>query len=290
MLYSTPGPEKVDQSGCLRLVITSLPALIDVRSGGFVAPGADPRSAVAALWPDIVSAALFIALVVVAVGVVWWDARRSGLSLRLYAAFRALWLFVKLWHGVRPRGRDPLPTSGPAIVISNHTSPADPLFLQCGTRRIISFLMAREYFGIRFLGPLFRLNNTIPVNRTGRDTAATKAALRAIHQGRVIGIFPEGGIHLDPATLGQAKPGAAMLALLTRAPVIPAFIERQRHTNDLWQGILQPAHARVIWGRPIDLGPYYACSHDREVVAEVSTRMMQAIEALRPGKALSVES
>ncbi len=224
------------------------------------------------LWP--------VVLVALA-ALVWWDARRSGQRLLIYLAFRALWLFVKLWHGVRPRGPEPLPRTGSAIVISNHTSPADPIVLQACTRRLISFLMAREYFGIRWLRPLVELNQTIPVNRTGRDTAATRAALRAVRDGRVVGVFPEGGIHLDPKTLGEPKPGAALLALMTRAPVIPAYIERRHHTNRLWDGLLQPAHASVVWGRPIDLAPYYERGHGREVLDEVSQRMMQAIAALK---------
>jgi 1-acyl-sn-glycerol-3-phosphate acyltransferase len=213
---------------------------------------------------------------------VWRDCRRSEYRPAVYFGFRALWLFCKLWHGVRPRGPDPLPATGPAILISNHTSTVDPLFLQCASRRVVSFLMAREYYDIKILRPIFDLNSPILVNRTGRDTAAMRATLRALGEGRVVGIFPEGGIHLDADSLGKAKPGTAMLALLTRVPVIPAFIERRPHTNDLWVGITRPAHARVFFGPPIDLSRYYDREHDNAALEEVTQLLMDSIARLRP--------
>lgn len=234
------------------------------------------------IWGLGLSLAVIMGLVCLVIALVWWDMKRSGQSLALYLGFRALWLFCKMWHGVRPVGQDPVPSSGAAIIISNHTSPADPLFLQCGTRRVVSFMMAREYYNIKFLRPIFRLNNPILVNRTGRDTAAMKATLRALSEGRVVGVFPEGGIHLDPDTLGPAKAGMAMLALLTRAPVIPAFIDRRPHTNRLWYGILRPLKTRLIFGRPIDLTPFCGREHDHAAMQEATELLMNSIDRLRP--------
>jgi 1-acyl-sn-glycerol-3-phosphate acyltransferase len=228
--------------------------------------------------------ATLAALTLITALAVWRDCRRSGFRPGQYFGLRALWLVCKLWHGVRPRGPDPLPPSGPAILISNHTSTVDPLFLQSASRRIISFLMAREYYSIKLLQPIFNLNNPILVNRTGRDTAAMKATLRALGEGRVIGIFPEGGIHLDADSLGKAKPGTAMLALLTRAPVIPAFIERRPHTNKLWIGITRPANAQVYFGPPIDLSRYYDHEHGDAELEEVTRLLMKSIERLRPAR------
>jgi 1-acyl-sn-glycerol-3-phosphate acyltransferase len=225
---------------------------------------------------------VLITLTAGAVLIVWADCVSSGYRPRVYLAFRVLWLFCKLGHGVRPSSRDPLPASGPAIVISNHTSAADPLFLQCATRRLISFLMAREYFDIKPLRPIFRLTDTILVNRTGRDTVAVRATLRAIRNGRVVGIFPEGGISLRRDALGAGKPGTAMLALLTRATVIPAFIDRRVHTNKLTTSLLQSARARVCFGPPIDLRRFYERNPDDALLDEVTRVMMDAIARLRP--------
>jgi 1-acyl-sn-glycerol-3-phosphate acyltransferase len=144
--------------------------------------------------------------------------------------------------------------------------------------------MAREYYGIRMLQPIYGLSGTILVNRTGRDTAAVRATLRALRAGRVVGIFPEGGIHLDPESVGAAKPGAAMLALLARAPVIPAFIDRPLRTNRLWDGLTRRVRTRVRFGKPIDLRPYYGREHELEALDEVTRLLMAAIGGLRPVK------
>jgi 1-acyl-sn-glycerol-3-phosphate acyltransferase len=229
--------------------------------------------------------AVLAAVILIAALAVKRDCRRSGYRPGQYFGFRALWLVCKLWHGVRPRGPDPLPPTGPAILISNHTSTVDPLFLQCATHRVISFLMAREYYDIKLLKPIFSLNNPILVNRTGRDTAAMKATLRALGEGRVVCIFPEGGIHLDADSLGKAKPGTALLALLTRAPVIPAFIDRRPHTNNLWIGVTRPANARVYFGPPIDLSRCYDREHDNAELEAVTQVLMNSIERLRPRRA-----
>jgi 1-acyl-sn-glycerol-3-phosphate acyltransferase len=141
--------------------------------------------------------------------------------------------------------------------------------------------MAREYYNIRWLRPVFHLTGTILVKRAGHDAAAMRTMLRALKEGRVVGIFPEGGIHLDPTSLREAKLGTAMLALLSRAPVIPAFIERKVHTNRLFQGVLRPAHARVFFGPPIDLSRYYDKPHNTAVLHEVTQLLMCSIEQIR---------
>ncbi len=243
---------------------------------------ASPLGDPAPLFANLLAAATLLVISLIIIGLMWFDVRRSSERVAIYLTFRAIWLFSKLWHGVRHRGSDPLPPTGPIILISNHTSPADPFFLQSATPRVISFMMAREYADIRGLQWLFRLGNTILVNRTGRDTAATKAAIRALRAGAVVGIFPEGGIHLDANTVGKAKPGAAMLALLTRVPVIPAFVDRPVHTNQLLQGVASPASARVFFGRPIDLSGYHERGHDEALLRELSERLMAEIEKLRP--------
>jgi len=224
-----------------------------------------------------IALAILLGLVVFGVGLVGLDCRLARQEFGVYFGFRALWLFCKLWHGVRPPNRDPLPRTGPAILISNHTSPADPIFLQCATRRIVTFLMAREYHDIWFLRPIFELAKPILVNRTGQDTAAVRATLRALGRGAVIGVFPEGGIHLDADSLGPAKPGTALLALLTKVPVIPARVERPVHTNRLIEGIMRPARARVYFGPAVDLGQYYGTEPDEQVLEEVTGILMESI-------------
>ena len=96
----------------------------------------------------------------------------------------------------------PLPEHGPAILISNHTCGIDHVLLQAACDRLLGFMVAREYYEIPLLEPWCRLVGCIPVNRDGRDFAATRAAIRALKDGRRAAHF-SGGPHrarVGPAT------------------------------------------------------------------------------------------
>ena len=80
-------------------------------------------------------------------------------------------------------------------------------------------MMAREYYvpGTRWL---FDIINTIPVERSRRDVGATRAAMRALDKGHVLGIFPEGRLARD-RNIGHFQTGVAMLALKSGVSVYP---------------------------------------------------------------------
>ncbi len=50
------------------------------------------------------------------------------------------------WHRLSVDRWAPLPVEGPAILISNHTCGIDHLLLQAATRRVLGFMVAREYY------------------------------------------------------------------------------------------------------------------------------------------------
>jgi 1-acyl-sn-glycerol-3-phosphate acyltransferase len=201
--------------------------------------------------------------------------------LRLAAAINSLYCVV--WHQLTTEETAPLPSTGPAILISNHTCGIDHLLLQAASRRVLGFMVAREYYEWRSINWLARIIGCIPVNRDGRDFAATRAALRALKAGRVLPIFPEGTI--VPASgrqLGEMKPGTAYLAIHAQVPVIPAYIWGTPPTNEIIEAIVTPSHARVYFGAPIDLSDMNRESAgDKDVQAEVSRRFRDALLALR---------
>ena len=90
--------------------------------------------------------ALALVAVVAAVALVRW--RRSGESGFDFLEKRLMRLFVRFWHRWSSDGSAPLPASGPAILIANHPSHADPAFLLAGCDRLLGFLQARECFPV----------------------------------------------------------------------------------------------------------------------------------------------
>ncbi len=187
--------------------------------------------------------------------------------------------YCALWHRLKTNGWAPLPETGGALLIANHTCGIDHLVLQAGCRRVLGFIIAREYYDWKLIHWFCWRVGCIPVNRDGRDLQAIRAALRALEQGRVVPIFPEGRI--TPAAgraLGEMLPGAAYLALRANVPVYPAFIHGTPETDQIGPSLRTPSHSYVTFGPPIDLsdlGPEEA--GDREAQAEVSRRFRAAL-------------
>jgi 1-acyl-sn-glycerol-3-phosphate acyltransferase len=198
----------------------------------------------------------------------------------LHRAFR---VYCALWHELRTEGYAPLPGSGPAILIANHTCGIDHMLLQAASRRLLGFVIAREYYDSPWLHWICSHIGCIPVNRDGRDLAAIRAALRALGEGRVVPIFPEGTI--VPASgrrLADIRPGSAYLAIRAGVPVVPAYIIGTPMTDEILESLATPSRARIVFGEPIDLSDIPPDrAGDKAVQAEVSARFQRALLTLQ---------
>jgi 1-acyl-sn-glycerol-3-phosphate acyltransferase len=205
----------------------------------------------------------------------------------IHGGLRLLWwlnaLYCAIMHRLDSGGPAPLPAHGPAILISNHTCSIDNLILQAGCRRVLGFLIAQEFYDFWLFHPLCVLLGCIPVKRDGHDLAATRAALRALAQGRVLPIFPEGRIlPMSGQEIAEGKSGAAFIALHAQVPVIPAYIRGTPRTNNVFKALVTPSRSKVIYGQPIDLSEELTAEPiDKAIVASVTRKLMAAIEALR---------
>jgi len=213
--------------------------------------------------------------------------RRARSTPEIHGFLRVLWalnaLYCLFWHQLKKTERAPLPEAGPAILISNHTCGIDHMLLQSTSRRLLGFMVAREYYEWVWIHWICRYIGCIPVNRDGHDFAATRAAIRALKEGRVLPIFPEG--HIVPASgrrLDEIKPGTAYLAIHAQVPVVPAYIWGTPLTDEIIGALLSPSRARVIFGKPIDLSDIGRDrAGDKAVQAEVSQRFKRALLGLQ---------
>ena len=117
--------------------------------------------------------------------------------------------------------------AGPWILASNHLSHFDPPLIAGAFRRPIDFLAMRELFRPAWFGFLMRGVNVIPVGRRQADTTALKAALHRLEKGRIVCVFPEGGLRAgETSVLGGAEltEGVALLAARSQVAVRPAVI------------------------------------------------------------------
>ncbi len=207
--------------------------------------------------------------------------RRQPLPMASAVARRIVAVYMEGWHHWRRGNACRIPTSGPAIVVSHHGSALDPLAVGIGSRRrIVRYMMAREYYQIPLLKYLFAAMKCIPVDRKAPDPGSVRAAMRALSHGHVIGIFPEGEIH-DARSPGQCRHGAAMLALATGAPVIPAYVAGTNPHQSLKADLLRPSRVVVYYGAPLTFPGLADHRKDHAVLEQVTHRIMAAVAALQ---------
>jgi 1-acyl-sn-glycerol-3-phosphate acyltransferase len=207
----------------------------------------------------------------------------------IHGLFQCLWainaFICAFWYRLEAEQMAPLPEHGAAILIANHTCPVDSMLLQAASRRVLGFLIAKEYYDYWMFRWICRLLGCIPVRRDGRDLAAARAALRALEQGRVVPMFPEGRIvPTSGRELAAPMHGVAFIVLHARVPVIPAYVWGTPETNSFATALRTPAHAHVIFGAPIgaaEIAPEGPVEIDKAMLAAVSERLMDAIRTLR---------
>jgi 1-acyl-sn-glycerol-3-phosphate acyltransferase len=128
------------------------------------------------------------------------------------------------WFDLRVEGLEHLPTQGPYIVAANHHNYLDGVVLAVALPQPIAFLVMPRVWRATPLHPLLhRRIGSILLNLERPDVAALRQALRALDDGRVVGIFPEGPFSVR-GRLERGLPGVGLLALRAGVPVVPAGI------------------------------------------------------------------
>lgn len=177
-------------------------------------------------------------------------------------------------------GRLPFEPGQGGVIVCNHVGPVDPAFIALASGRPVHWLVAREYFEHPLYAWAFRILECIPVNRGGVDTAATKLAMRYAKEGDLVGLFPEGRINETDKLLLPGRPGAALIALRARVPVVPCYIEGSPNDGTAFGFFFIPARTRVKIGQPIDLSEYESSHGGREVLEELTRRFLVEIARL----------
>ena len=123
------------------------------------------------------------------------------------------------------RGSEHVPPTGGAIICSNHVSYFDFTYLGLGAlpqHRLVRFMAKAAVFDHWFAGRFMRAMQHIPVDRRA-GTAAFEAAIRALKDGEVVGVFPEATIS-SSFTVKELKAGAARMSVQAGVPIIPAAV------------------------------------------------------------------
>ena len=184
-----------------------------------------------------------------------------------------------LWR-TTVQGTFSLPPHQGAVIVCNHRASLDPSFLYLATRRKIHWMVAKEFCDSPFYGWFLRQTGAIPVGRSGIDIAATKLAIRIVQEGGLVGLFPEGRINSSDELLLSGRPGVTLIALKAKVPVVPCYISGSPYQGFPLSPLYTSAKVKLALGEPIDLSPYYGKEDDRQVLEEVTKRLLSEIARL----------
>jgi len=183
-------------------------------------------------------------------------------------------------------GTDKIPAHGGCIVVANHRSYFDTLAMAvtiARTGRPVRFLGKKEVFDAPVVGQLATAMGGIRVERGSGSDEPLRAAAEAVEAGELVALMPQGTIPRGPAFFDpelKGRWGAAKLAAMTKAPVIPVGLWG---TEQVWPrssrlpnvlNVTNPPLVTVRVGDAVDL-------KHRSPDADTK-RIMGAISALLP--------
>lgn len=183
------------------------------------------------------------------------------------ACFLSHTLYPATFHN-----REKLNMDAPYILISNHHSMLDPLFLSYACKRhYIRWLGKKEIEKMPVISWFAKKMNMIHVDRHNTDMAAMRQCMSAVKGGEVLGIFPEGTRH-QPSLMYEVESGTAFIALRAGAQLLPVYFDR---------GLKPFRRAHVYVGQPMDISDLKAQGLNTETVSALCKRIQETFWVLR---------
>jgi 1-acyl-sn-glycerol-3-phosphate acyltransferase len=149
----------------------------------------------------------------------------------------------------RATGQGNVPTTGGALLVSNHVSYLDVVFLGIPLRRPLNY-MARSTLFVSILGWFIRSVGAFPIQREGMGASGMKETLRRLRAGGIVTLFPEGTRSKD-GDLAALKPGIAVLVQRVGVPVVPVGLAGMFEIWPRSRLFPVPHPIRIHYGRPI---------------------------------------
>jgi 1-acyl-sn-glycerol-3-phosphate acyltransferase len=145
-----------------------------------------------------------------------------------YSGSRQIWRFIDtctqrkvILHEHR------LPAEGGYLLAPTHLSHLEPFLLMPRLERQIHWMARSEFYGPRLFAWCMNQAGCIKVRRHGVAASAIRRAIEYVNEGRVVGIFPEGGVAIrDESAMrgGAFFRGVCMIAQLTGVPIVPVTV------------------------------------------------------------------
>lgn len=192
-----------------------------------------------------------------------------------------IYLILRILLKIEVTGLDQVPMHGPLIVASNHVNFLDaPVVITLLAPRPITGLVKRETWDKPVMAFLFNLWGGIPIDRGVADFNAFKEAKTALlEENKLLAVAPE-GTRSEDGRLIRGKPGIAILASRTGAPVLPmAYYGHEDFKRNIRRFKRTPITIRV--GQPFRC-KFEGHAKDKHVMQAVTDAIMLEIADLLP--------
>ncbi len=193
----------------------------------------------------------------------------SDSRVRRAAVPLAYWTFGKGFLGLVTHtvarlvvyGAERVPREGGAVLACNHFAYMDPAAFGTACPRRIVYVAKIEAHETPGLGPLIRSHGTLALRRGESDREALRRMREAVRGGELLGMFVE-GTRQRGGVPGEAKPGAAMVAIQEGVPIVPAAV----YGSLEWNWNFKPVS--VAFGEPMRFETYPRSSRGYRAASE----------------------
>jgi 1-acyl-sn-glycerol-3-phosphate acyltransferase len=203
-------------------------------------------------------------------------------------------LFRLLGFRLTILGAENIPTTGGAVIASNHVSYFDFMFVGLPAhyrgRRLVRFMAKQAVFDNPVSGPLMRGMHHIPVDRAA-GAAAYRSAVSALRAGELVGVFPESTIS-RAFVPRELKSGAARMAIEAGVPLIPVAVWGGHR---VWTSGRKPRVRRGVpitieVAEPMHLPPGASADQVTAELRKVLTSLVEKVQRSYAGPATAGES
>ena len=155
-------------------------------------------------------------------------------------------LLTHTFYRIEVRGAENLPRRGPALLVCNHISFADPFLIGACTPRFIRFLMYRHFYETRGIHWLAKLMGAIPISESDKPRELVESlhtAQNRLREGDLVCIFAEGAI-TRTGNLLRFRRGFERITRGLPVPIIPVHLDR------VWGSIFSFERGRFFFKWP----------------------------------------
>jgi acyl-[acyl-carrier-protein]-phospholipid O-acyltransferase/long-chain-fatty-acid--[acyl-carrier-protein] ligase len=162
--------------------------------------------------------------------------------------FRAWFhMLLRIFYRIRVEGMEHFPKNGGCILVSNHLSYADPVFIGAAFPRKVRYLAYSGLAQSRLMRFVFRITETLTVSPE-KSLSSIRKTVQRLRDGTPLCIFAEGGI----SRIGMILPfmrGPFLLATKAGVPVLPV------HLDGVWGSVFSMEKGRFFTKIPLTF-PY----------------------------------